>query len=228
MSTCSFPKKKLILALLLLMSMPLMAAQSKERPKAEKDSVFFHGSFVGSDLVSDALFFSGGGALNIHLDANLRNRVCPCLEFGWSRPSLEKAAATCQSQGFFGKIGVNLPLAYYGPNAENHFFVGARLAFAAFNYDLSQIPFDGGYWGDGYTSTFLNERSSAQWLELTGGMRMQVAGPVSLGWTVRLKKILHTKDGEHSIAPVIPGYGVFKDGFSNVSLGFSVYYHLPF
>ena len=74
--------KKACLVLILLAGcfIPLVAAP-KEKPKAELDSVAYHGTFISTNLVSAAQMALGqNGGLNLQADVNLYNRFNPCIE----------------------------------------------------------------------------------------------------------------------------------------------------
>ena len=115
----------------------------KAKPKAEKDSIAYHGSYIGVNLLSAMkAAYSDSWSIDEQYDINLYNKYIPCLEFGYSRAMLNNAAGTVfSSRGFYGKIGVNLPIAYYGRNAENMFFAGIRYGFSAFDYRLRNVAF---------------------------------------------------------------------------------------
>ncbi|MBQ9201677.1 MAG: hypothetical protein IJ154_04840 [Bacteroidales bacterium] len=219
-------KTACLLGYLLMCVLPLWSAP-KERPKTERDTVLYHGSYLGTDFVQDALTVMGkNGSINLTADINLRNKYLPSLEVGYAPFSMTADnGIEAGGQGYFGKIGVNLPISYFGPDAENMFFAGLHYGLGFYDYHLQNVPFQAGYWNTAYTSHFMEEHSNAHWLEVTGGMRMQISGPLFLGWTVRWKRVLKTDEGEHGTAPFIPGFG--KNQTSNFTFGFCLYYRLP-
>lgn len=205
-----------------------MSAAPKEKPKAELDSVAFHGAYVGLDLVSAGQMALGqNGKLNVQLDVNLYNRFNPCIEFGYAPFDISDEAGTrSYGQGYYGKIGLNLPVSKYGPHAENQFFAGARYAYSRFQYHLENVFFEESYWGDAYHMDLMNQRAGGHWIEIDVGMRIQVWGPITLGWTMSLKKRLAVQAASASMPAFIPGYG--KNRESNQTFAFNLYYLLPF
>ncbi len=220
-------KKSLLLLSLLGCCTLQMLAAPKEKPKAELDSIAFHGAFVGINLVSAGQMALGqNGNINIQADVNLYNRFNPCLVLGYAPFDISNEEYTrCQGQGFYGKIGVNVPISKYGPNAENQFFGGVRYAYSNFKYQLENVRFPASYWGDAYSMNFRNERAGGHWLEIDVGMRMQVLGPITLGWTLDIKKRLAVNNGAHSVPAFIPGYGPNRE--TNYGFAFNFYYLLP-
>ena len=210
---------------LLLFILPLWSAP-KERPSSPRDSILYHGSYLGTDLMQDALTAMGkDGQLSLMADVNLYNKYLPTLEVGYAPWSMAAYGIEAGGQGYFGKIGVILPISYFGPNAENMFFGGLHYAFGLYDYHLQNVPFQASYWNTAYTSHFMEEHSNAHWLEIAGGLRMQISGPLFLGWTLRWKRALKIPDGAHGAAPFVPGFG--KNQTSNYSFGFCIYYRLP-
>ena len=214
------------MALAVLLPQTLWAAP-KERPKAERDSVLFHGMYLGVDLAQvEQLLVNDRGGLNLTIDVNLRNRFEPLIDAGYARADLANESGTsCQVAGLYGKLGVNVPIATYGPDAEEQFFVGVRYGLSSFSYDIQGAVFPEGYWNPSYTADFRSEHAMAHFLELSGGMRMHLLGPVYMGWTFKIKKKMGLGSSQRATPPYIPGYGFADD--SNFNFGVNLYYRFP-
>lgn len=221
--------KKACLVLFLLAGcfIPLVAAP-KEKPKAELDSVAYHGTFISTNLVSAAQMALGqNGGLNLQADVNLYNRFNPCIELGYAPFSLTHESGTSShGQGFYGKLGLNMPISKYGPHAESQYFGGVRYAYSRFAYRLEDAQFSESYWGDAYSHSYFNEKAGAHWFEIHVGMRTNVLGPITLGWTLTMKKRLAIENAAHSAPAFIPGYGENRE--TNYGFLFNLYYLLPF
>ena len=203
-------------------------AAPKEKPKAEWDSIAFHGAYLGVDLVSAGQIALGqNGKINLQVDVNLYNRLNPCLEVGYASFDISNQNETrSYGQGFYSKVGLNLPISKYGPHAENQFFAGLRYAYSRFNYQLENVQFNASYWEDAYCVDLHNQRAGGHWLEIDVGMRTNVWGPISLGWTLTLKRRLAVNNASASAPAFIPAYGPNRE--SNQAFSFSLYYLLPF
>lgn len=226
MSNCML-RHKLCFIYLLLGCCSLMAAP-KEKPKAEKDSIAYHGSYVGIDLVSvGQAALSDSWNLSAQYDINLYNKYIPCVELGYGQGALQNDLNTqVSSHGFFGKIGVNLPIAYYGKNAENMFFAGIRYGMSHTAYQIKGATFQSGYWGDAYTANFMDEKSFAHWGEVVGGLRIQLVSNLSVGWTLRIKKLFSASPSNNSVPPYIQGFGQ-NTGDMATNFAFYLYYRFP-
>jgi len=223
MSTYSYK----LFFLTFLLSFAVSASAIKVKKKEVKQVPLYQGVQIGLNLSPVQALYSDNWNASIKADANLKNKYLPTLEVGltnFNRTS--EAGIHFTSSGKYMKVGVNLPLSISGEKAEDMFFVGAHFGFSAFTYDLKDLSYTKSYWGNGSVTSFNNEKSMAGWLEFVTGVRVQVAGPVSLGWTAQYKMILHASKGKNSIPPYIPGYGLNASSMPGIDL--HLYYRLPF
>ena len=220
--SCSICKRWLVVGLLLL-TLPLFA---KEKPKV-KPVAFYQGMQLGVEF---------GGVLN-HLasnnwstagtiDLNIRNKLLPTIELG--RAHLEQTGETgvlYTTTGNFLKVGFNKPIIY---NASTHdmFYVGLHYGFSSFNYDLRNLSFSGGYWGQPTITSILGEHAYAGWFDAVAGVRVKVLGPISLGWSIHYRNVLHISNGDNSVPQYIPGYGQNVNPYAGINA--NLYYKLPF
>ncbi len=213
----------------LIFSAISLTALAQTRPKATRDSVLYHGTQLGISVVDPfKSFFSATWGSSLQLDVNLLNRFFPLIELGYAQAKLttNQEQTRFDTKAFYYKVGINLPLATEGPNAENQFFVGARLGFSSFDYSISGGIFGDSYWNKGYMRDFPDEHASAAWGELLAGLRIQLLGPISLGWSGRMKTTLKVWNGAHSVPAYIPGYG--QNQKPNYDLMLHLYYRLPY
>lgn len=195
--------------------------------KAPRDSIVYHGTQLGISLVEPirSLFSPDRGAA-LQVDVNLLNRFFPLIELGYAQSKLQNDLQTSlETQGLFVKAGINLALAKEGLHAENLFFVGGRIAYSPFAYNISGGRFDAGYWNEAYLRDFNKERTDAVWVEMLAGLRVQLIGPISMGWSGKIKTTLKVWNGAHSIPAYIPGYGKNQTPMYDLSL--HLYYRLP-
>jgi len=217
--------KAISLTCLLIFTLYSSAADDKKEPKPFVP--LYQGVHIGFELSEPVQYFlSDSWGYSLKADVNFKNKYFPTLEAGFT--NLDKTAESgihFMSSGTYVKAGLNIPLSVNGPKAENIFYAGLHYGFSAFSYDLENLTFSGGYWDNNILS-FTNEKAAAGWIELDAGVRVQIAGPFSLGWAIQYKSVIHTKNGDHSIPPYIPGYGMnTKPG---VGVNVHLYYKLPF
>lgn len=216
-----------ILGLTFLLSFAVSASAIKEKKKEVKYVPLYQGIHIGLNLSPVQALYSDNWNASIKADVNLKNKYLPTLEVGCTNfNKTNDGGINFTSLGRFLKAGVNLPLNMSGDKAENMFFVGAHCGFSAFSYDLNDLAYTTNYWGgSSNVSSLQNEKAIASWLELVVGVRVQVAGPISLGWTAQYKTIMHVSNGKNSIPPYIPGYGLNVDPMPGIV--FHIYYRLP-
>ena len=236
-------KRLLILPLLWLLAVTGVRAASnekpKERPKAEKDTIPWHGQYLALDVVPLAsAAFSADWGVHVQYSCNLFNRVFPVAELGYARFETDRemserqlmdfsdpATALCQGDGFYGKIGALLPISKKGPDANNTFFVGLNYGASTFGYRLISTPFLANYWSEAYLQNFPKERSLAHWLELTAGLRVEITSSLSLGWSLGFKRLFDATETAHSVPCYVPGYGSCDEWVASLSVW--CYWHMP-
>ena len=86
-------------------------------------------------------------------------------------------------------------------------YAGLRFGFSSFNYSLTGVTVDNGYWGETETMDFPRQHCSLVYMNLLFGIRVKIAGPVSLGWQFRFKTRLHESENPMGKPWYIPGYG---------------------
>ena len=115
-----------------------------------------------------------------------------------------------KTNGIFGRAGIDFNLMKSKnnkKNANNLFFVGARLGFANFKYDLTNVVITDDYWNESQTMNYIDESASKMWFEIVAGIRVEIAKNIFMGWTARNKNLI----GEDPIGTMspwyIPGFG---------------------
>lgn len=213
----------LLLSVLFLLAWPLSA---KDKTKVEPVGVYQDmnlGLEFGGGLKR---LFSDNWSTSVNLDLNIRNKVLPTLEVG--RAHLEQTGETgigYSTTGTFVKFGLNKPLVY-SVSGRDIFYAGLHYGFSSFDYDLTNLTFSGGYWGQPASTSLLNEHATAGWLDAVAGVRVQVFGPISLGWSIHYRSVLHVSNGSNSIPQYIPGYGQNVKPYAGINA--HLYYRLPF
>jgi len=220
--------KTLFLCLILPATLSVSATDKKKKEDVVKVPLY-QGIQIGFDLVSPASYLiSNSYGAGIKADINLWNKYFPTVEFGYADfDKSSKDGINCTSSGQYFKVGINKALSYRGSKAEDLFFAGIHYGFSSFSYNLDNLVYYPNYWKNNSDITSLEDQKAITgWIELTAGVRIQVHGPISLGWTAQYKSTMHVSNGENSIPAYIPGYGEnFKP---KLGIAFYLYYKLPF
>jgi hypothetical protein len=129
------------------------------------------------------------------------------------------------SNGQYARIGFDYN--FYKkkkPDENNMVFLGLRLGMASLNHSANNIIIKDSKWGN-YSAPAVPETNvMAQWVEIAAGIRVEILKNLSMGWSGRLRFLLHLKGNEKPF--IIPGFG---SGYTNTTLGFnySIYYTFP-
>jgi hypothetical protein len=215
-----------VLALMLLFCLTLTAVDKKKEPVVVIPT--YQGVSLGVEL-GKPLFglLSNDKGYSVKADVNLKNTWFPTLEVGYgSYDQTVESGMQCLAAGTYVKIGVNKSLVYLGDKAQDLFYAGAHYGFSSFTYTLHNLAFYDNYWGDNTLTDLVNQRGIVGWLELTVGVRVNVFGPFSLGWSGQYKSTLHVSGGATSDPAYIPGYGENLKPMAGLAL--HLYYKLPF
>ena len=215
-------------ALFCAAALPLLAAgntPSREIPKAKIP--LYQGIQLAGDLsqplrglISDTYGYSG------KLELNLRNTYFPTLEVGYAH--FDETALNGihnRSTGPYVKLGVNRTIASLGNRAENLFYAGLHLGFSSLRQSADNLVWNDTYWGNPINA-FPGETRSAEWLDLTLGVRVRVLGPFSLGWSGHYRSTLHVSNSPSGNPAYLPGYGALEK--PHLGLDAHLYYQLPF
>ena len=182
----------------------------------------------GIDIAGPLLtaFGQSYGSTGAHATLNMWNRVQPMVEvgLGWAKSSPDDMNFTyCAKPSPYFKVGVNYNLMFKN-SPDYQALVGLRMGYSTFTYDVTDVHYTGSYWGEELDYDLMGEHSHALWGEAGLGLKVKLAGPVSMGWMITYHGIFNYGKSDHSKPWYIPGYGP-----RNSSLGFSltVNYTLP-
>ena len=104
-------------------------------------------------------------------------------------------------------------------------FVGIRYSAAPVAYSLSNLQIEDSYWGTTSVENLKNNVVYAGWLEVVGGVRVDLFRGLTMGWSVRLKTLLHTSVSNKEYLWYVPGYGK-SSGMGvmfNYTIGYTFY-----
>ena len=110
------------------------------------------------------------------------------------------------------------------PEENNMVFLGLRYGIASLKHSANNITIEDKYWGNYTPQPIPESKVNAQWIELVGGIRVELIRNFSMGWSGRVHFLTYLKR-EHKPF-MIPGYG---SGYSSITIGFnySIYYTIP-
>lgn len=206
-----------------------------QRPKVKQfQGNVFRGLSVHADIGSPIISLLGGDtrSYEVQLDVNLYRRLYPIFEMGYATAKKEAVSGIVyDTKAPFFRVGLNYGLLkpFRDDGSERSVkcypFAGLRYAFAPVTYHLLNVEIKDDYWGTSEIENFRNNLEYAGWMEVVGGVRVDLFKGLTMGWSVRLKTLLHTSAPDKSYIWYVPGYGK-SSGMGvmfNYTIGYTFY-----
>ncbi len=191
--------------------------EQNQEPKVKQfQGDVFRGLSVHADIGSPIISLLGGytRSYEVQLDVNLYRRLYPIFEMGYATAKKEAVSGIVyDTKALFFRVGLNYgllkPFRDDGSvrSVKCYPFVGLRYAFSPVTYNLSNIEIKDEYWGTLEVENFKNNLQYAGWMEVVGGVRVDLFRGLTMGWSIRLKTLLHTSAPDKSYVWYVPGYG---------------------
>jgi len=183
---------------------------------------------VGINL-AEPLFMAFGqsyASADVNVTLNMWNRLLPTAEvgLGWASNSPDDRNFTYKGKPApYFKVGANYNFLFKN-SPDYQVLLGVRLGYSPFSYDVTGAHYVNSYWQEDASFDLKGEHSHALWGEAGAGIKVKLAGPVSMGWMIRYHGIFNYGKNEHSRPWFIPGYGPRG---SSLGLSMTLYYTLP-
>lgn len=201
--------------------------QTPETKIPKMKQPLFHAAAVGVDVWDPVmrLFGQHYGLIEFSGELNLHNRYIPVVEVG-----LGQANYTPDDGNYtykvpitpYFRIGCNYNF-LYNSNPDYMVFAGLRFGWSHFKYEVNDVRLTDGYWGQEAVFNLPGQTSNVTYMQVLFGLRVKVFGPISMGWSIRYKAILHQSAAEFGEPWYIPGYG----SRGAITGSFTVSYTLP-
>ena len=201
-----------------------LAAAAQPADTLRQKSFLPTGIRIGTDVLAlakssfDDTF--DGWELNADVDFY---RYYFALDYGYWARDYVTDEGVYSNGGDYVRLGVDVNFLKKDPD-KNMFFFGMRYGRSAFSEDLTIEEIDP-LWGP-INTTLTNSNVSAQWFELTTGLRVKIWKMIWLGYTARLKFGLSTGDTPDMLPHDVPGYGR-ADQDSYWGFNYQVFIRLP-
>jgi hypothetical protein len=204
-------------------------AQQKDTAKVKIDTVKNRfvptGIRIGTDVI--ALVKSNiqdnftGWEVNADVDFN---RYYLNFDYGsWGR-NYATDSATYQNDGKYWRVGVDVNFLLKDID-HNLFFIGLRYGRANFSEQMSVIS-DDDVWGV-HSDQYNNTAVTAQWKELTSGIRVKMYKFIWMGYTARFKFGLKSQGQNEMLSHDVPGYGR-TDKETAWGFNYQIFFRIPF
>lgn len=183
---------------------------------------------IGVDIWDPVMRILGQqyGIASAYASLSIHNRFFPLVEVGLGKASIkpDDSNFTFRSpMSPFFKIGADYNV-FYNNSPDYALLVGLRYGFTSFKWSVDDVSVPGSYWDDPSTFSIPPQKATAGFFEVSLGVRVKIAGPVSAGWQFKFRNIIHESKNIHGEPLYVPGFG--KRG-SGISGAFSIIYTIP-
>ena len=159
-------------------------------------------------------------AYELELDYYWRKDVYWVLDAGIGNGSLSYNDLSYKSDNIFFKAGINKSLLpRLKSNDWDMAFIGLRYGVGLINRGDAAYTITDSTWGTS-SGTIAGTNLTAHWVEITGGVRVELVNQLFIGWNVRGKFMLNPKQFIELPPYYIAGYG---KGEKNTAFDFNVY-----
>ena len=173
-----------------------------------------------------ALFGQKYGGVDVNATLNMWNRLQPVVDLGvgWAKYSPDDKSFTYRGKlSPYARVGVNYNFVYKSDPAYK-VFLGVKCGYSFFNYEITDVAYNNGYWGENGKFDISGQKSHAVWGEFLVGLNVKLWRNISAGWQAKYHRLFNHKSNANSEPWYIPGFGPRN---SNLAVTFNVCYTLP-
>ena len=206
--------KYIISALLLFASLTASAqlgdddsGDSSTRPK--EDIKGLHQFCFGVDIAQpvSAAFYKNRKCYEVSFDYYLGKEFYGVLEGGFGYASVDYPDLSYSSNNKFFRLGLNKSILVRLTSSDwDMGFIGFRYGFATINRSAATYTIFDNFYGNS-TGTIPAKDIFGHWLEIAGGMRVELFAGINAGWTIRGKFLLNAKAFSELAPSYVAGYG---------------------
>ncbi len=144
---------------------------------------------------------------------NICNRFFPTAEVGFGHTDMVSQLYDIgySTHAPYYRIGMDYNMQYKS-NKSGYIFLGGRVGYTSFNYNVEAPPLTDPIWGDEAPIQFTDVPFRSIWAEAVGGIRAEITKNIHMGWSLRYKYPLHRGPIANGGPWYVPGFGVGKRG----------------
>ena len=216
---------KLFIALMI--SVGSLNAQVKTQAPQQKT---LQGIYLSSDVfgyiyplfVKDK-YYSAESSLTV----NLKNRFFPVVEVGYGYTNMVSQLYEIgyRTSAPYYRIGMDYNVQYKN-GRPNYIYLGGRMGYTTFNYDVDAPPLKDPVWGGETPMLLTGMHCNAIWTEAVGGVRAEIARNLYMGWSLRYKIPLYKAPIANGGPWYIPGFGAGNKAILGATYTISYYFKL--
>lgn len=181
----------------------------------------YNGIVIGVNFGDAILGLTGQkhSSYDISAAVSLHNWFFPIIEagMGWGNHTEGDIDYRYKAKpSFYAKVGINYNFLYKS-KPDYMAYLGLRFGVSSHSWDITDISATSDMGKETGKTELLGESCVSTYGEVSAGLKVKIAGPFALGWSVKYKLGLHNSSGKSPW--FVPGYGTGPLGFS-----FSAYF----
>lgn len=208
------------LLLLLLSTSTFAQSDSTDNTQVPADNV--HQLRIGMDISSPIItaFLETRNNYEFFVDYYWKKDFYWVVEGGWGGGTYSDTNLSYSSNNVFGRVGFNKSLLKRQDNKDwDIAFIGLRYGLGLIKRSDANYTVVDDFWGK-QSGMIPGTNLTAHWIELTGGMNVEIYKQLFIGWNVRGKFLLNPKQFAELPPYYIAGFG---RGEKNTIFDFNVY-----
>lgn len=176
----------------------------------------YNGIVLGVNFGDAILKLTGQkhSSYDVSAAVSLHNWFFPIVEagVGWGAYTESGDAFHYKAKpSFYAKAGINYNFLYKS-SPDYMAYIGLRFGISSHTWDITDIKPDSQLGKDTGKTELIGQSCTSLYGEALAGLKVKIAGPFSLGWSIRYRIGLHNS-GE-SAPWFVPGYGTGPLGFN--------------
>ena len=163
----------------------------------------------------------------VSLSANLKNRFFPVVEVGVGYTDIvsQLYEIDYSTRAPYFRVGMDYNMQYKN-NKPGYIYLGARVGYTAFEYNVDAPLLVDPVWGDEAPMVLTDMPCRAVWGEAVGGVRAEIAKNFCMGWSLRYKYLFYRGPVANGGPWYIPGFGTDKRTALGATYTLSYYFNL--
>jgi hypothetical protein len=198
------------------------SAQDRVRPEGRAADTAKHQVRIGFDLSKPVLniLLDTRKSYELSVDYYLGKEIYGVLEGGWGSARQDYEDLRYSSRNAFARVGIDKSLLVrLAPSDWDMASIGVRYGYAPVRRGEATFTTRDTVWG-GTSGTVPAVNRGVHWMEIVGGMRVEVLPKIQVGWNIR-GRFLFSQSAFTDLRPsFIAGYG---QGDKNTVFDFNVW-----
>lgn len=146
-------------------------------------------------------------------------------EGGYLNVDFSDSTYIYKQSGSYYRFGAEYNMLKRQPGELDQVYLGLMYGYSPYSHEAEKIFISDGYWGTGEGSLPLTQ-NSAHWIEMKGGIRVELWKNLFVGYALRLRFYL-TGNTDPKLEPyLIPGFGK-SEKTTAIGMSYSVFYRIP-